>query len=108
MLDTVLRNLISNAIKFTQESGTVRVTAEQIEDNLVEISVADTGIGIKPEDINKLFRVNIACTYGTAGETGNGFGLVLCKELVEKCGGFIGVEGEIGKRSRFYVRLPIK
>ena len=108
MLNTLLRNLILNAIKFTQESGTIQVTAEQIEDNLVEISVADTGIGIKPEDIDKLFRVNIAHTYGTAGEQGNGLGLVLCKELVEKIGGFIGVESEVGKGSRFYVRFPIK
>ena len=109
MLDTILRNLISNAIKFTQESGAVRIIAEQIENNLVEISVADTGIGIKPEDIDKLFRAtNIAHTYGTAGEKGNGLGLVLCKELIDKCGGTIGVETEVGKGSRFYVRLPIK
>jgi len=110
MLDTVFRNLISNAIKFTEASGTVRVTAEQIEDNynLVEISVADTGIGIKPENIDKLFQVNIAHTYGTAGEKGNGLGLVLCKDLVEKCGGTIGVESEVGKGSRFYVRLPVR
>jgi len=107
MLDTILRNLISNAIKFTQASGTVRVTAEQIEDNLVEISVADTGIGIKPENIDKLFRVNIAHNYGTAGEKGNGLGLVLCKELVEQCGGTIGVESEVEKGSRFYVRLNV-
>ncbi len=106
MLDTVLRNLISNAIKFTETSGTVRVTAKR--DNLVEISVADTGIGIKPENIDKLFQVNIAHTYGTAGERGNGFGLALCKELVEKCGGTIGVESEVGKGSRFYVRLKAK
>jgi len=107
MLDTVLRNLISNAIKFTQKSGTVRITAEQVKDNLVEISVIDTGIGVKPENIDKLFKTNIAQTFGTAGEKGNGLGLVLCKELVEKCGGTIGVESEVGKGSRFYVRLPV-
>jgi len=108
MLDTVLRNLISNAIKFTPASGTIRVIAEPIENNLVEISVLDTGIGIKPEDINKLFRDNIAHTYGTAGEKGHGLGLVLCQELIEKCDGLIGVESEIGKGSRFYVRLKAK
>ena len=109
MLDTILRNLISNAIKFTRESGTVQITAEQIKDNLVEISFADTGIGIKPEDIDKLFlTTNIAHTYGIAGEKGHGLGLVLCKELVEKCGGTIGVETEVGKGSRFYVHLLIK
>ncbi len=108
MLDTILRNLISNAIKFTEDSGTVRVTAEQIEDKLVEISVADTGIGIKPEDIEKLFRIHADRTYGTANERGNGLGLVLCKDLVEKCGGTIDLESEVGKGSRFYVRIPIE
>ncbi|RKZ75747.1 MAG: hybrid sensor histidine kinase/response regulator [Gammaproteobacteria bacterium] len=107
LLDIVLRNLISNAIKFTKPSGTIQVTAKQIEGNLVEISVSDTGIGIKPENINKLFQVNIASTYGTDNEKGNGLGLVLCKEFIEKCGGTIGVESEVGVGSRFYVRLPI-
>ncbi|RKZ41456.1 MAG: hybrid sensor histidine kinase/response regulator [Gammaproteobacteria bacterium] len=107
LLDIVLRNLISNAIKFTKASGTIQVTAKQIEGNLVEISVSDTGIGIKPENIDRLFQVNIASTYGTDNEKGNGLGLVLCKEFIEKCGGTIGVESEVGVGSRFYVRLPI-
>jgi signal transduction histidine kinase len=106
MLDTVLRNLISNAIKFTQKTGVIRVTVEQVENNQVEISIADTGIGIKPEDLDKLFQVNLTRTFGTAGEKGNGLGLVLCKELIEKCDGTIGVESEVGEGSRFYVRLP--
>ncbi len=108
MLNTVVRNLISNAIKFTPKSGTIRITAEPIDDNVVEISITDTGIGIKSEDINKMFRINIARTYGTDGEKGNGLGLVLCKELIEKCNGTIGVESKVGEGSRFYVRLPIK
>ena len=107
MFNTVLRNLISNAIKFTEALGTIRVFAELIENNLVEISVSDTGIGIKPEDIDKLFKINIDSTYGTAGEKGNGLGLVLCKDLIEQCGGTIGVESVIGEGSRFYVCLPI-
>ncbi|MDM8559224.1 hybrid sensor histidine kinase/response regulator [Candidatus Parabeggiatoa sp. HSG14] len=107
MLDTVLRNLISNAIKFTPKSGTIRITAEPIDDNVVEISITDTGIGIKSENINQLFRVNIANTYGTDGEKGNGLGLVLCKELIEKCNGTIGVESEVGEGSRFSIRIPI-
>ncbi len=105
MLDVVLRNLILNAIKFTSTFGTVRITAKQIKDNLVEISVADTGIGITPEDIGELFKVKTARTYGTDGEKGNGLGLVLCKELIEKCGGTIGVESEVGKWSRFYLHI---
>ncbi len=106
MLDTVLRNLISNAIKFTQKSGTVRITTK-IENNQVEISITDTGVGIKSENIDELFNANVSHTFGTAGEKGNGFGLALCKELVEKCDGTIGVESEVGKGSRFYVRLPV-
>jgi signal transduction histidine kinase len=108
MLNTVVRNLISNAIKFTPESGTIRITAKPIDNNVVEISIADTGIGIKSEDINQLFQVSIGKTYGTNGEKGNGLGLVLCKELVEKCNGTIGVESKVGEGSRFYVRFPIK
>ena len=108
LLNIVFSNLISNAIKFTKASGTIRVTAKQIDGNLVEISVSDTGIGIKPENLDKLFQVNIATTYGTDNEKGNGLGLVLCKEFIEKCGGTIGVESEMGVGSRFYVRLPIK
>ncbi len=107
MLDTIMRNLISNAIKFTAASGTIRVTAKQIEEKLVEISVADTGIGIKPKDFEKMFKINNLRNYGTNNERGNGLGLVLCKDLMEKCGGMIGVESEVGKGSRFYLRLPI-
>jgi signal transduction histidine kinase len=108
MLDTIIRNLISNAIKFTSASGTIQVIAKQIEEKLVEISVTDTGIGIKQKDIEKLFKINAVRTYGTNNERGNGLGLVLCKELVEKCGGMIGVESEVRKGSRFYIRLPIE
>jgi len=107
MFDTILRNLISNALKFTQEYGKIQITAEQVEDNLIEIVVSDTGIGIK--DIDKLFRIDIkARTHGTAGEKGNGLGLVLCKELIEKCDGTIEVNSEVGKGSKFFVRLPAK
>jgi len=107
MLNTVLRNLISNAIKFTPKSGAVRITAKPIKDNVVEISIADTGVGIKSEDINKMFQVNMVRTCGTSGEQGNGLGLVLCKELIEKCNGTIGIESEVEEGSRFYVRLPV-
>ncbi len=105
MLDTTLRNLISNAIKFTPASGTIQITAKPIENNLIEISVADTGVGIK--NVDKLFQINTTSTNGTAGEKGNGLGLVLCKELIEKCGGTIGVDSEVGKGSRFYIQLPV-
>jgi len=106
MLNAILRNLLSNAIKFTLKSGTIRITTKAIDDNVVEISIADTGVGI--EDISKIFQVSIARNCGTDGEQGGGLGLVLCKELIKKCNGTIGVESKVGEGSRFYVRLPIK
>ncbi len=106
MLNTVLKNLLSNAIKFTPANGTVAISCEE-KDTEVEISISDTGIGIKPEDIDKLFKIDVShTTIGTGKEEGTGLGLILCKELVEKNGGSIWVEGEEGKGSRFYIRLP--
>jgi signal transduction histidine kinase len=106
MLDTVLKNLLSNAIKFTPANGTVAISSEE-KDTEVEISISDTGIGIKPEDIDKLFKIEVShTTIGTGKEKGTGLGLILCKELVEKNGGSIWVECEEGKGSRFYIRLP--
>lgn len=107
MFDTVMRNLLSNAIKFTPPSGEIQIFSKKVTDNLIEISVCDTGVGIKAEDIEKLFRVDVThTTLGTAKEVGNGLGLILCQEFAEKCGGTLGVESEEGKGSRFYVRLP--
>ncbi|MDM8565297.1 hybrid sensor histidine kinase/response regulator [Candidatus Halobeggiatoa sp. HSG11] len=108
MLDTVIRNLLSNAVKFTNPYGVIKVTSEK-SDNMVELSIIDDGVGIEFDDIDKLFRMDIShSTIGTDKETGNGLGLMLCKEFIEKNGGVIGVESEIGKGSRFYVRLPIE
>jgi len=109
MLDTVIRNLLSNAVKFTPTQGQIQVSSKKGADNLIEISVSDTGVGIKAENLDKLFRVDIIhTTSGTASEPGNGLGLILCKEFMEKNNGTIGVESEIGKGSRFYVRLPLE
>jgi len=106
MLDTVIRNLVSNAIKFTPVNGKVEILSEE-KDSEVEISISDTGIGISPQDIEKLFRVDIShTTIGTGEEKGTGLGLILCKEFVEKNGGRIWVESELGKGSQFYIRLP--
>ncbi|MCK5876305.1 MAG: hybrid sensor histidine kinase/response regulator [Candidatus Marithrix sp.] len=107
MLDTVIRNLLSNAVKFTKTNGFIKITSARL-DNQIELSIIDNGVGIEPNDIDKLFRMDVCySTFGTAEEKGNGLGLVLCKEFVEKNGGVIGVESEIGKGSRFYVRLPV-
>jgi signal transduction histidine kinase len=106
MLDTVIRNLVSNAIKFTPVNGKVEILSEE-KDGEVEITISDTGVGISPEDIEKLFRVDIShTTIGTGEEKGTGLGLILCKEFVEKNGGRIWVESEVGKGSQFHIRLP--
>ncbi|HAI69717.1 MAG TPA: hybrid sensor histidine kinase/response regulator, partial [Gammaproteobacteria bacterium] len=105
MLDTVIRNLLANAIKFTPVNGEVKIVSEE-KGSEVEISISDTGVGINPKDIDKLFRVDIShTTIGTGEEKGTGLGLILCKEFVEKNGGTIWVESEMGKGSRFYIRL---
>lgn len=109
MIDTVLRNLISNAIKFTDKDGSIDISATEDEDEeVVEVAVSDTGTGIKPEDLDKLFQIDVKHSQvGTAGEQGSGLGLILCKELVEKNGGTIRVESEIGKGTTFRFTIPI-
>jgi two-component system, sensor histidine kinase and response regulator len=105
MIRTVLRNLISNAIKFTPKNGKIRIAAD-IKNGQAEVSVSDTGIGMSPETIDKLFSIQTSfTTYGTENEKGSGLGLVLCKEFVEKHGGKITVESEQGKGSRFCFSL---
>lgn len=106
MVHTILRNLISNAIKFTDNSGQV-VTTARCDRNLVEISVSDNGIGMSPQKLDKLFRVgekNIT-TSGTNGELGSGLGLILCREFVEKNGGKIWANSTPGLGSTFTFTL---
>jgi len=101
MLNIILRNLISNAIKFTNSNGVIIVNAEQ-DNNKVIISVSDTGVGIKKSRLSKIFDLSEKIsTIGTAKEKGTGLGLLLCKEFVEKHGGKIWVESEIEKGSKF-------
>ena len=107
MLKTILRNLVSNAIKFTNKDGTLNIYAVENSEN-VTISVADNGIGIKPDSLTSLFDISQNhTTKDLAGEKGSGLGLVLCKEFVEKHGGIIWVESEFGKGSEFKFTLPI-
>lgn len=104
--DMVIRNLVSNAMKFTPEGGEVKVSAKNKED-YVEISVSDTGVGIEPEALKNLFRWdNKHITLGTFGEKGTGLGLILSKEFVEKSGGTLSVISEVGKGSVFTFTLP--
>ena len=106
MMKTILRNLISNAIKFTHKNGKVEVKA-MIGNRLVEISVSDTGIGMTNETKAKLFKIDAnLSTPGTENEKGTGLGLFLCKEFIEKHGGKIWVESEPGKGSTFKFILP--
>jgi PAS domain S-box-containing protein len=106
MMKTILRNLISNAIKFTNKNGAINISARKT-DLKVAISVSDNGIGIEPEILNTLFDISkIHTTPGTAEEEGTGLGLIICKEFVEKHSGKIGVESVFGKGSRFYFTIP--
>lgn len=108
MLKTVLRNLISNAIKYTRDGGeiTIRTRAEKEQ---LQLSVTDNGIGIPAERLETLFDLeNVSSTAGTAGETGTGLGLQVCSEFMKMNRGAIGATSIPGKGSTFTLRLPIK
>jgi len=126
MINTVLRNLITNALKFTDFGGTVSVNIEEMsavdamplslieteniasleeqlsQKNIFKITVADTGIGMNDEKLKQLFNINTKSARGTADEKGTGLGLVICKEFIEKHGGKIWAESEIGAGSKFH------
>jgi len=107
MVMVILRNLISNAIKFTNSGGEINVSVIP-GTKQVEISILDNGIGMDEEKIKTLFHLSSNATSpGTANEKGSGLGLVLCKEFVEKLGGKIWVESEEGKGSDFKFTLPV-
>jgi len=106
MIRTVLRNLISNAIKFTPKNGKIKIDAKS-DNDFIEIAVSDTGVGLTKETIGKLFKIETSFSKkGTENETGTGLGLLLCKEFVEKHGGKIWAESEEGKGSSFYFTVP--
>jgi len=109
MLETVVRNLVSNAIKFTPKSGEISLTATATEGNTIEIKVSDNGIGMPGALIYKLFLLNEKTNrLGTEGELSSGLGLLLCKEFIDKHGGKIWVESEEGKGSTFSFTIPGK
>lgn len=106
MIETVLRNIISNAIKFTQKKGVVIISAEEKE-NIFLVTVKDNGIGIEKDNLEKLFRIDGGfSSSGTENEQGTGLGLILCKDFIEKHNGEIWVESELEKGSIFYFTLP--
>lgn len=107
MISTVLRNLISNAIKFTFPGGTVNISAEQ-KDHEITIAIQDNGVGIGKEVLEKLFRINETnSTSGTENERGTGLGLLLCKDFVEKHSGKIWVKSKKNAGSTFFFSLPM-
>ncbi len=106
-VSTVVRNLLSNAIKFTREKGTITIYS-QTTDDMVEIAVRDTGVGMSQDVRQKLFDISVKhSTLGTHREKGTGLGLVLCREFVEKNGGRLEVESEEGLGSVFRFTLPM-
>ena len=108
MLHSVLRNLISNALKYTNNGGKIRISAtESAITGMIQIKVIDTGIGMSEDDIGKLFAPEINfTTRGTANETGTGLGLLLCSEMIAKHGGRISVQSTPGKGSTFLFNIP--
>jgi PAS domain S-box-containing protein len=108
LISLIFYNLISNAIKFTNQNGRIEISASQNSTRtFYNFSVKDNGIGIKPEDLNKLFSVDSKfTTEGTLGEKGSGLGLSLVKEMIEKHHGKIWVESQYGKGSNFQFSLP--
>lgn len=107
VVQTIIRNMVSNAIKFTPRGGKVDIAAKVLPDHFIEVSVADTGIGMDREMLDKLFRLDGKVNReGTEGEASTGLGLILCKEFIEKQGGKLWVESEVGKGSVFYFTLP--
>ena len=106
MLQSVIQNLLTNAIKFTGTGGKVTVSINRLTE-FYEIAITDTGVGISAENLNKLFNMETTFTsQGTANEKGTGLGLLICKEMVEKHGGTLRVESEAGKGSNFIFTIP--
>jgi signal transduction histidine kinase len=106
LISTVIRNIFSNAVKFTHASGRIILSAKRI-DGYTEMSITDNGVGIEPGEMKKLFNLDYnSATTGTHNEKGTGLGLLLCREFVEKFGGRIHVESEPGKGSTFTFTIP--
>lgn len=107
ILQTVIRNMVSNAMKFTTRKGKISLSAKTDKNNYVEISIRDTGVGMSQEMVENLFQPDVKTSRkGTENEPSTGLGLLLCKEFVEKHGGKIWVESEVGKGSAFYFTIP--
>ena len=108
MLEGILRNLVSNAVKFTENGGSITVCAVLLANYLVEIAITDTGIGMSQNMMDNLFRLDKKTNRkGTNGELSTGLGLIICRDFIEKHGGKLNIESEVGKGSTFRFALPI-
>lgn len=108
MIQTIIRNLVSNALKFTSKGGRLSLSARILNDKSVEISVKDSGIGMSQPMVENLFRIDVKTNRtGTNGEPSSGLGLLLCKDFIEKHGGKLWVESEEGVGSNFIFTIPV-
>jgi signal transduction histidine kinase/CheY-like chemotaxis protein/AraC-like DNA-binding protein/streptogramin lyase len=106
MIDVIIRNVMSNSVKFTDYNGMIHVSVEAVDDNVI-VCITDTGIGMSPAQIDKLFSLDKQnVSTGTAGETGTGLGLVITQEFLKINNGTLRIESEPGKGSAFYLSLP--
>ena len=106
MLQLVVRNLVSNAVKFTPSGGTINVYAEVIL-NECKLTISDSGTGISDDKQGKIFSIEAESSFGTNDEKGVGLGLVLCKEFIERQNGRIGFESKVGEGSSFFIFIPL-
>jgi signal transduction histidine kinase len=107
MLEATIRNLIVNAIKFTDKGGKILVSAQETEKGDTQIVIKDTGIGMSEDTIERLFKIDhVECRQGTNGEPSTGLGLILCKDFVTKHGGEIWAESVENMGSTFFVTFP--
>lgn len=106
MINVVIRNLLSNAVKFCNPTDSIIIKAEKKKDRVV-VCISDTGPGIAPKDLEKLFSLEHTITTNSTGEKGHQIGLVLCKDMIEQNKGSIKVESELGKSTTFYIEVPI-
>lgn len=109
ILHTIFRNLISNAVKFTDTGGRICLSAIAAGEKDIEITIEDTGIGMSPEILKDLFRLDPGTSrYGSQGEHGTGLGLIICKDFIENQKGKFWVESEEGKGTVFHFTLPVR
>jgi hypothetical protein len=106
MLNSILQNLISNSIKFTNKDGLIKIYAEKVSNDFIQITVSDNGVGMTNDQTNNLFGLTAASTKGTNDEKGTGLGLMICKEMAERQGGTISVKSEVGKGTDMSFTLP--